>query len=64
MLATVSTHEVHASLFLRVAQSGAVLASGEDLRRWLAGEVQALLPHDAVLAVSGDFRQGPMHVEL
>lgn len=64
MLATASNHEVHASLFLRVAQSGAVLASGEDLRRWLAGEVQALLAHDAVLAVSGDCRQGPMHVEL
>ncbi len=61
---TFTAHEVHASQFLRVAQSGAVLASAEDLRHWLAGEVQALLPHDAVLAASGDFRKGQARLEL
>ncbi len=56
--------EVHASQFLRVAQCGALIASLDDLRRWLAGEVQSVLPHDAVVAASGDFRRGPVRVEL
>lgn len=56
--------EVHASQFLRVAQCGAMLASLDDLRHWLASEVQAVLPHDAVLAASGDFRRGAIRLEL
>ncbi|MFY8104475.1 MAG: hypothetical protein ACOVK6_10265, partial [Ramlibacter sp.] len=64
MLSTLNAHEVHAAQFLRVAQSGAALSSAEDLRRWLEGEVQALLPHDAVLAACGNFRRGDVRVEL
>ncbi len=56
--------EVHASQFLRVAQCGALIASLDDLRRWLSGEVQTVLPHDAVVAASGDFRFGPIRLEL
>jgi transcriptional regulator EpsA len=64
MLSTLNAHEVHAAQFLRVAQSGAALSSAEDLRRWLEGEVQALLPHDAVLAACGNFLQGDVRLEL
>ncbi len=64
MLSSLTDHEVLASQFLRVAHSGALIASLEDLRRWLAGEVQAVLPHDALLAASGDFRQGVVRLEL
>ncbi len=64
MLSTLNAHEVHAAQFLRVAQSGAALASTQDLRRWLDGEVQALLPHDAILAACGNFRRGEVRVEL
>ncbi|MEY2619154.1 MAG: hypothetical protein RL522_2156 [Pseudomonadota bacterium] len=64
MLLPVHDHEVRAAQFLRVAQSGALLASTDDLRCWLAGEVQALLPHDAVLVACGDFRRGEGRLEF
>ncbi len=49
--------------FLRLAQQGASIASRPELQRWLSAEVQQLLPHDAVLACAGDFRQGPLRIE-
>jgi transcriptional regulator EpsA len=64
MLSPVSAHEVQAWQFLRVAQSGAALASTEDLQRWLVDDVQLLLPHDAVLVASGTLQQGEVRVEL
>lgn len=50
--------------FLHVATQGAGLASHEDLWRWLAGPVQALLPHELMLAAWGDFRCGVLQVDL
>lgn len=64
MTSPLTDPEVHASKFLRVAQCGALIASLDDLRRWLSGEVQTVLPHDAVVAASGDFRCGPIRLEL
>ena len=64
MLSPAVDPAAHAVQFMQVAQMGTTLTSREDLRRWLACEVQGLLPHDALLAATGHFGRGDVHVEL
>ena len=54
----------HAVQFLQVAQLGTTLTSRDDLRRWLGGDVQRLLPHDALLTATGHFERGDVRVDL
>lgn len=56
--------EADALQLLRVALQGVALATQDDLRAWLAGPVRTLLPHEAMLVASGDFRRGDLHCEL
>ena len=64
MLSPAFDPAAHAVQFMQVAQQGTTLTSRDDLRRWLGGEVQRLLPHDALLAATGDFRRGDVRVDL
>ncbi len=64
MLPTAHAPAADAMRFLHVVQQGAALATREDLQRWLAGAVQDLLPHDALLAASGDFGRGDLAIEF
>jgi transcriptional regulator EpsA len=50
--------------FLRVAAQGASVATHRDVWQWLGGDVQALLPHDLVIAAWGDFRSGDLQLDL
>ncbi len=64
MLSPVFDPAAHAVQFMQVAQKGATLTSRDDLRRWLGCEVQRLLPHDALLAATGQFGRGDVRVDL
>jgi transcriptional regulator EpsA len=50
--------------FLKIAGQGANLATHADLWRWLQGDVQRLLAHDAMLIGWGDFRAGDLHFDI
>lgn len=64
MLSPVFDPAAHAVQFMQVAQQGTTLTSRDDLRRWLGCEVQRLLPHDALLAATGQFARGDVRVDL
>ena len=53
-----------AALFLHIAGQGAALASPFEFARWLQGDVQRWLPHDAMVVASVDVRGGPLHHEV
>lgn len=53
-----------ASAFLQIATRGASLSTHADLWRWLRDDVQALLPHELLLAAWGDFQSGEIQVDL
>jgi transcriptional regulator EpsA len=50
--------------FLRIAGQGASLNTHADLWRWLQGDVQKLLAHEAMLIGWGDFRAGDLHFDI
>lgn len=50
--------------FLRIAGQGAGLSSHADLWRWLQGDVQQWLSHEAMLVGWGDFRSGQLHYDI
>jgi transcriptional regulator EpsA len=50
--------------FLRIAGQGANLSTHADLWRWLQGDVQRLLSHEAMLIGWGDFRAGDLHFDI
>lgn len=50
--------------FLRIAGQGAGLATHEELWRWLQGDVQQWLSHEAMLVGWGDFRTGDLHYDI
>lgn len=52
------------ALFLRIAGQGAALASHSDLSKWLQGEVQHWLPHEAMVIGWGDFRSGQLQYDV
>ena len=64
MSATIQQQAPDAVQFLRVASAGAGLATHEQLWRWLCGEVQPWLSHDAMLIGWGDFRGGSLQFDL
>jgi len=64
MSATIQQQAPDAVDFLAIAASGAAVASHEQLWRWLCGDVQQWLPHEAMLIASGDFRSGPLRFDL
>jgi transcriptional regulator EpsA len=55
------TDPVH---FLKIAGQGAGLATHEELWRWLQGDVQQWLSHEAMLIGWGDFRTGELHYDI
>jgi transcriptional regulator EpsA len=50
--------------FLKIAGQGAGLATHEELWRWLQGDVQQWLSHEAMLIGWGDFRTGDLHYDI
>lgn len=50
--------------FLQLASQGTSLATHADLWRWLQGDVQAWLPHDAMLVGWGDFGAGELEFDI
>lgn len=50
--------------FLKIASQGAGLSSHADLWRWLQGDVQQWLSHEAMLIGWGDFRSGALHFDI
>jgi len=53
-----------ATQFLQIAGQGAGLATHAELWRWLQGDVQQWLTHDALLVGWGDFRSGELHYDI
>lgn len=53
-----------AELFLRIAGEGAALSSHSEVARWLQGDVQRWLPHEAMIVASGDVRCGRLHHDV
>lgn len=52
------------ALFLQIAAQGAGIESHAELWRWLRGDVQQWLPHEAMLAGWGDFASGPLQHDI
>jgi transcriptional regulator EpsA len=50
--------------FLKIAGQGAGIASHAELWRWLQGDVQQWLAHDAMLIGWGDFRSGQLQYDI
>lgn len=50
--------------FLAIAGQGAAVATHADLWRWLRGDVQQWLAHDAMLVGWGDFISGDLHYDI
>lgn len=50
--------------FCRVIQQGEALVHPGDLRRWLAGDVHTLLPHEVILVATGDTPCGALRIEV
>lgn len=50
--------------YLRIAGQGAGLATHEELWRWLQGDVQQWLSHEAMLIGWGDFRTGDLQYDI
>jgi transcriptional regulator EpsA len=50
--------------FLKIAAQGAALVTHADLWRWLQGDVQQWLPHEAMLVGWGDFRHGELDFDI
>jgi transcriptional regulator EpsA len=50
--------------FLKIAGQGANVSSHADLWRWLQGDVQHWLPHDAMLIGWGDFHSGQLQYDI
>ena len=50
--------------FLKIAGQGAGVATHEELWRWLQGDVQQWLSHEAMLIGWGDFRIGDLHYDI
>ncbi len=64
MLSPAVDPTAHAVQFMQVAQLATTLTSRDDLRQWLGGQVQWLLPHDALLTATGHFGHGDVRVDL
>ncbi|HSV48249.1 MAG TPA: XrtB/PEP-CTERM-associated transcriptional regulator EpsA [Ramlibacter sp.] len=64
MSTLVPAPELDPADFLRIASQGAALATHAGLWRWLQGDVQRWLPHDAMLVGWGDFRSGQLHCDV
>jgi transcriptional regulator EpsA len=50
--------------FMKIAADGAGLATHEQLWRWLQGDVQHWLSHEAMLIGWGDFRTGDLQYDI
>jgi len=50
--------------FLKIAGQGAGLETHEDLWRWLQGDVQHWLSHEALMIGWGDFRTGELQYDI
>ena len=50
--------------FLEIAGQGAAVSTHAELWRWLQGDVQQWLAHDAMLVGWGDFRSGELHYDI
>jgi transcriptional regulator EpsA len=50
--------------FLKIAGQGVGLATHEELWRWLQGDVQQWLSHEAMLIGWGDFRTGELQYDI
>ena len=64
MSATTNMPEHDPAHFLKIASQGAGLSSHADLWRWLQGDVQQWLSHEAMLIGWGDFRSGELHFDI
>jgi len=64
MTVTTTTPDHDPAHFLKIAGQGAGLASHADLWRWLQGDVQQWLSHEAMLIGWGDFRSGDLHYDI
>ena len=50
--------------FLKIAGQGANVSTHAELWRWLQGDVQQWLPHDAMLVGWGDFHSGQLQYDI
>src|SRR5437899_8792962 len=57
-------HAPDAVQFLEIATQGAGLATHHELWRWLRGDVQQCLSHEAMLIGWGDFSTGQLRYDL
>ncbi|MES2634785.1 MAG: XrtB/PEP-CTERM-associated transcriptional regulator EpsA [Pseudomonadota bacterium] len=64
MSALLSTTENDPAHFLKIASQGAAISTHQDLWRWLQGDVQQWLQHDAMLVAWGDFRTSALHFDI
>lgn len=64
MTALLSMPDSDPAHFLKIASQGAGISTHQDLWRWLQGDVQQWLQHDAMLIGWGDFRSGVLHFDL
>jgi transcriptional regulator EpsA len=64
MTASLTLPEPDPAQFLRIAGQGAALETHADLWRWLQGDVQKLLAHEAMLIAWGDFRSGDLGFDI
>lgn len=64
MSATTTPPDPDPAYFLKIASQGAGLSSHADLWRWLQGDVQQWLSHEAMLIGWGDFRAGELHYDI
>src|SRR5256885_15022908 len=53
-----------AACFMRVVSGSAHVRRHEDLYRWLAGDVQQLLPHEILFSAWGDFSTWNLKLDL
>jgi transcriptional regulator EpsA len=60
----VTTAQRDAALFLQIAGQGAGIESHGELWKWLRGDVQQWLPHDAMLVGWGDFASGQLQHDV
>ncbi len=58
------SNETDPAHFLKIAGQGTALASHADLWRWLQGDVQQWLSHEAMLIGWGDFRSGDLRYDI
>jgi transcriptional regulator EpsA len=64
MNATRTVPGIDPAQFLKIAGQGAGISSHAELWRWLQGDVQQWLAHDAMLIGWGDFRAGQLQFDI